>query len=422
MKKNVISVIFLLNFGFSLFASPAAINFKNISLDNKYVKLVDDFLSVFSSISYYDFQNKDKKTPEMKKAYTLYKYLIKKENKNYDEELLTLLTMRCLYNFDKVSFPEVEECFNEINKKYSENAEQNWIYGNFLVSTSKIVEGKKSLEKYMQLKNYYINQAFIDDYTYAQFMCATPLHAYYTLTNSMSISEEEIQNQQLLNMIKSNILESSSSEQYKAEDVWKVGKDEEGHFFISSTMLGVSLPIKGHWNVNYFPFSSKSAAMCQLAIKDFTLNNLPLGITIMTLIFPESMYNDAIEKALVKSLNIVKKESVEISKKDFTKYTYEDLSKYNDERKGSRGYLFTSKIIPNKFSGIRCEKPVDISSIINQKNSDNDDSESRFFRFSPSYKRLNEPVNVLILVDSCNAKIKETDILLEELFEKAIFE
>ena len=47
---------------------------------------------------------------------------------------------------------------------------------------------------------------------------------------------------------------------------------------------------------------------------------------------------------------------------------------------------------------------------------------AKYYAITPSQKRLQEPLIVLILVDSCNAFIEQTDQLLSELFSKAVFD
>ena len=117
--------------------------------------------------------------------------------------------------------------------------------------------------------------------------------------------------------------------------------------------------------------------------------------------------------------NIIKTETVKIDNKNFTKYTYEDLSKYNDDRQGALGYLYTAKIMPGATFGAKCEHDIDIASIM--KNSENN-SKEKFFKIEPAQKRLNEAVNIFILVDSCNVIASETQQLLDELFAKTVFE
>ena len=242
-----------------------------------------------------------------------------------------------------------------------------------------------------------------------------PFNALYSLTNGGTIPEEIIKNQQLLSMIKNNIKDSSSTENYELNQVWKISGEEEGYNFIYSTMLGISFPCKGNWSLNYNQFANGKPAMCIFNIDGFSLNDKPAGISLVMLIYPQSINSESAINKMLNSFKIIKKENAQIDKKSFVKYTYEDLEKYNDARKGSRGYIYTATINPGEWTGARCEHAVDFSTI-------NANEGSSFYAVSPSQNRLQEPVTVFMLVDSCNALIEQTDQLLNELFSKAKFD
>lgn len=402
-----------------LFASPAAINFENLpKKDEKFTEIMTNFLNVFPSIANSDLMNKDKHTAELQIANELYDYLNNKKKLNYDEQLTKLLAMRCLYNFDYVTYEEVENEYKKINKKFSKNAEQHWIYGNFLTTTGKCVDGKSELEKYLDMKNNQIGSFFLQDYAYTQFMCNMPLNAYYTITNGQNIPEENIQNQQLLNIIKNQLKDSSSSVQYENNQVWKLIKKDDEYIDIYSTMLGVSIPCKNNWNLRITPFSSTSPAMCYFIPNDFKLNDKNLSIAVVMFLYPKSIYSEDVKQNYINSNPIINQENVKIDKTEFEKYTYEDLYKYNDERKGARGYYYFGTINPSQFSGARCEHPFNMQETLIKQEGGN----TSYYAIAPTQKHLQEPIHVVILVDSCNAVAEETIQLLDDIFSKTIME
>ena len=416
MKRFLLSVFLVLSVIFTAAASPAAINFDNLPNDDKFQALFLDFGNAYYSISYSDFNNKDAKKDDLKAANALYSYLKKKKKANYDERLLKLLAGRCLYNYDEVKFSDVEKDFNSLEKVFPENAEHHWIYGNFLVSAGKTLDGKNELEKYMEMKDYYINSFFIENLAYAQHMCDMPFNAYYSLTNGGSIPEENIEDQELLGIIKNHIKESSSKEKYETKDVWRISQEEEGYYYLYSTMLGISFPVKGSWNLSYSEFSEENPAICMMKVDGFTLNGQDGSISLLMLAYPQSLNPSVSKDKLINSFIITKKETEEINKKTFEKYTFEDLSKYNDARKGSHGYIYAATIEPGKWAAVKCEHALDLSQLKGNP------GEVGYYAISPSQNRLQEPVTVVILVDSCNAFIEQTDELLKELFSKAIFD
>ena len=76
--------------------------------------------------------------------------------------------------------------------------------------------------------------------------------------------------------------------------------------------------------------------------------------------------------------------------------------------------VYTAKIVPEQYSGIRCEHETDYSQRMS--------GQTKYYAAAPAQKRLNEPVEIILLVDSCTALSNETDKLLEEFFSKSVFE
>ncbi|MBO4319333.1 MAG: hypothetical protein J5857_02570 [Treponema sp.] len=422
MKKLImIFCIALLNV-FAAMATPAAINFDNLPDDSKLSQLLVDFGNAYPAIKNPDLQNKDKKASQLKSAKNLYNYLKKKKKANYDEKLFQLLAARCLYNFDQIKSSEITKLFSDIDSAYPEKAEHHWIYGNYLTSACKTIEGNNELEKYMEMKDYYISEAFIQDYAYCQFMCNTPFNAYYTLTNGGSIPEENVKDQELLRIVKNQIKESSSKEKYDANTVWHISDMEDGWHYVYSTMLGISFPCKPKWNLQLNEFSENSPAICLLGPNDFSINGHSVGISVLIMAYPESIYTSKEKDRLMAKLKTTKTEKQEISGKTFTKYTFEDPTSYTDFRNGQIGYLYEATINPGKLSTVKCEHPADLASRAGNSSENKSEGNQTFYAIKPSQNRIQEPMRIFILVDSCNALKDETDQLLEELFSKAVFD
>ena len=422
MKKLILLLSVFLIILTHLSANPAALNFDNLANDEKFESLLLDFLDAYPYIKFSDYQNKESHNEQIENTEKLYNFLENKKNLNYDEKLLQFLCARCLYNFDLLSYEEVFSLFTKIDFDYPNNAYHHWIYGNFLASVgSEANKGLKELEKYMHIKDYYVNEAFLEDYAYCQVLCGLRLNAYFTITNGKSILEENVRNQSLLKIIKDNILESSSKENYDANVVWKLSNLEEDYNYVYSTMLGVSFPCKGNWYLKFDSFKENSPAMCIISPNDFKIEEDIVTISILLLVYPQSLYATEKKDKLLNSFKILNTENVEISNHTFEKYTYENLEQYNDKRNGSRGYIYYGKIDGDKYSGANCEHAIDWFEVLKNSNEESSGSQ-KFFKITKSQKRLSEPIHFFILVDSCNALIDETDDLLEKLFSRAIFE
>ncbi|MBR1912311.1 MAG: hypothetical protein IJ828_08155 [Treponema sp.] len=420
MKKILFSLIILMAACIAkIAASPAAVNVSNLPKDEKFKELMIDFDSAYESIRLPDVSatKSEAKEKELASASRLHDFLCKQKKANYDMQVLNLLVMRCLYNYDRVGTSEMEKEFSRINKKFPKMTAHHWVYGNYLITAGKTVDGKLELERYLEMNNYMANNLFISDYAYAQLMCNMPLNAYYTITNGGNIAEEDVEDVQLLNLIKNFIRESSSTETYKSNQVWTFARENGNFNYVYSTMLGISISCKDEWNIKVQPFTSQNPASCLIMPNELSLNGIKVGISILLLAYPESMYEDKIKQQYIDMFNITKQTKTKINNEDFEKYEFEDLSRYNDARKGAKGYLYIAKIIPQKFSGAMCEHEKDLSMIKNV----NDSGNSSYSRFTPVQDRLNEPVNIIIFVDSCNALAKQTDKLIDDIFSASVF-
>ena len=422
MKKIFVICLLLVIIYGNVLASPAALNFDNLEGDTTFEELILAFGNAFNAISYCDIQNKAEKLDELETAKNLLAYLDNKAQNqplNYDEEILSLLVMRCLYNFDEMPSLKIENLFLSLNEKYPDKAEHHWIYGNFVASMGNAIKAKTELETYMKMKNYYINHFFISDYSYVQYLCGMPLNAYYTITNGGNIPENEVNDQQKLFLIKNTIKEPSLENQYSGNEVWRFSGKEDDFYYLYSTMLGISFPVKGDWNVQTGGLDDNKAIISMISISDFQLNGSPLGISLLIMAYPESIYSETVKEKLLSGFPIINTENIKIDNKDFTKYTYENLEQYNDARNGARGYIFTGKIDLQGFDGARVEHEIDLYSLMqNRENKSN----PTYYAFPPTYKRIDEPMNYIILVDSCNVIAEETQDLINELFEKVRFD
>ena len=419
--KKVFVFFMLIAVLWGISATPYAINWGNIQLNEEYEQNLLDFMNIYPSISYCDILNKETKNVELDIAHKLLEYLQSQPSINYDEEVLKLFVMRCLYNYDEVSSKQMEEVFFSICERYGDKAEHHWVYGNYLVSAGKSVDGKTQLETYMEKKEYYINLYFLENYAYSQLMCGMPLTAYYTITNGNMILEDDVPNQQLLTMIKNSINESSVDEDYSYEILWRISQEEGDFRHIYSTILGFSFPVKGHWGLSLHSFTKTSPAMLIASPKDFMLNGSPLGISILVMAFPESVNSDNTANTFL-SLPIISKETIEIDGVEFEKYVYENLSSYNDARNGARGYIFIGTVEPGKNSGARVEHEIDLSKISINSDEGSEGSNVAYYSLPPAYKRINESVKYFFLIDSCNAIAEETEQLIDELFEMVRFD
>jgi len=416
--KKIYALILIVSIAVSgVFSNPYAIDYSKLPQDEECMQLVDDFLSSYNYICQYSFDHLEDYKNYFLTAETLYNYLCKIKKPNYDEELLKLLTLRCIYNSDQVQFKDVEKLFKKINKKYSKNAEHHWIYGNFLVTCGRAESGQEELNTYLKMKDYYVSQYWMSDYAYSLTISFQYLKAYYALTNGGQIDEADV-DPWILRIIKENIEESSLDKEYTNEQVWRLSGEKDGYYYLYSTALGVSFPVKGSWEISLQPISKEKPAFANITVDDFKIKNNPVNITVLLLFVPQSVdYNFSEEVIAFNSSSTRVEEDLVLANQNFKKITYENPDIYNDDRKGFRSFLYVADIVPEKFSGAKCEHPFYPAAKKSQSSNDS----VVYYSFPHTLTRLNEPVRVYVLVDSCAALSKETDKLMEDLFAHAVF-
>ena len=73
-------------------------------------------------------------------------------------------------------------------------------------------------------------------------------------------------------------------------------------------MLGISVPVKGEWGLRLDSFTKEHPAFCIVTPNDLTLGGKPISISIILMVYPESLYSESVKQKQLNSLPITKKE------------------------------------------------------------------------------------------------------------------
>lgn len=398
MKKIfLVAMLVLISVG-SAFASPAAINFDEVILEDEERKaLVVDFLNSYDAVSYYEIDGEAKKQDELNKTKALYEHLKKIKKPTCDQELLELLTLRCLYNYDWVSAKDVVKKYEAITKKYKKNAEVHWIYANFLTYSTKQIDALDEFELYLELNDNMANEYFMKDYAYCQLVCGMPLSAYYTLTNGFTIDEKKIEAKGLLKLIKDNIKKSDYKKVYKPEEVWKISNFGENKAFIFSTMLGMSIPVTSKTILGkHTAFDKEEGAILVIAPEPLTMNKKKEQMTFIIYVYPKKLYKEDQVDISIDNFPVYESQEKTIGKIDYKVYLYGDGE--------SKGYIYTCKVKPEKISGVAVEHPC--------RGEAKTENGVTYYTMNKSYERLDDTLSIAILVlpkDAKAFKAKDAD-------------
>lgn len=418
MKKVLKSIIIALALSVmavtSAFGSPYAINFENISQSETLMEKLYAFADVWDSIRAWS----PEKYPEAcEKGKNLLSELNAIKKPTVDDQLLKLFTMRCLYNQDECSAEEIEKLYKTITKKNPSCAEVHWIYGNYLSSTYKTTEGLTEMEKYIEMRDSYINIMFLEDFAYSNLICGRHLNANYCFEQLAGFLNTKPTDFFYYYAVEQLVEKSSPKKTYTEEMVWNivpVYKDgKESHVRLNSTLVGMSLPVDSQWEIQTSDYSEKKSAIAFLRSNAYKVKGE--DVTFCTVVI--ASLDDATPESIKADLNIIKTEEKEYNGVKWTVYTYEDKNKYNDVRKGAKGYLYTATISPKENSGLKCETPINLEMLNKQK-----DQSPTYYLQKKVYTRLEAPITYSILVDSCNALSKETQKFIDDFMDRAIFE
>lgn len=419
MKKNIISFICLALAAYTLSANPMAINGANLPTDDKkFVQYSNQFLEYYDEINYW---HTDIKPEAVSATENLYSYLSQIKKPSYDTQLLKFLTMRCLYNADKVSAEEMEAAVTELNKKYPERAEHHWIYGNYWTTTTRSVNALDEYNEYLELSKGMVSVAFLQNYAYGEMLAGKRLTALHAVKAAARFGGYDIEEDSIYKTLKANILDYEAGTEIPKEKLWKlVPAKEDGMFYFDSTLLGVSLKVDGKWNLDYTGLKDKTPVTVMIRPDRFKYADKEIGISAVLIAFPKSMTPEYWMEFTLYAVaqNVVNEEKKMIGNNEFTVTTYEDLNKYNDFRRGSRGYVYTATITPKEDSGARCEHAIDLSKALNKDSA----QQIRYYKLEPTYNRIQDPVNIILLVDSCNAIAEETQSWIDSFLENVVFE
>ncbi|MCQ2593068.1 MAG: hypothetical protein MJ188_09835 [Treponema sp.] len=417
MKKCFISVVISTLLFSGLFASTWAINGSCLpSNDEKFAEYSNQFLYYFNEIRSWH----PNILPEASVATeNLHTYLTTLKNPNYDTQLLQLLTMRCLYNVDKVSANQITDFVNKLNAEFPDRAEHHWIYANFWTTTTHSSDAIDEYNKYLELTDGLVNTEFLQNYAYANMLAGKKLTAIHAIKAAANFGGYNLEDDPLYKNLNENIISYEPGTNLPKEKLWKMTyANEEGKYFFDSTLIGISMKVNGTWNINFSGLENNSPATVLIHPDAFKYKNNDISLSLLLIAYPQTITPANWMENTLSKFKIIKKETKSIKDNDFTVYTYEDLDKYNDFRKGSRGYIYSATILPTENSGTRCEHIIDLSKIRNK----DDAQKMQYYQMAETYSRIPEPINIMILVDSCNAISNETQQWINDFMNNAIFE
>lgn len=423
MKKFILLLCSLFVVGSLSFASPAALNFSNLSEERLPMDQYLMFINYYEVLKYPGMQIDEEFEKVLVNTEKFNESLKKLKKPNYDESLLRLIVLRCLYNYDRVTAKDVEDFYNALNKKYKNKAEHHWVYGNYLGTTFSNLKAMKEMQTYMEMVDYSVNPFFMSDMAYISLLSGCPISALDELTIGGQIPPEEMVYPNLYATIMDQIKTANPKKTYSGEEIWKMGcrLSNPDELRLYSTMLGVSLPVTSDWTIKTYGYSN-DVAIVLLTPPAFKVKKEEVSIQILVTLTRKTAANKNSNEKVINGLTnpVLLDEKPEVRSLIFDVYKAENPEVYNDDvRKGSVNYVYVGTTDHQDNNGYSVEYPIDMEKM---NSGLNDNNTTSYFHQSPAYLRFDDEFDVVIFVDSCKAVEKQTQELMKEFLSHVIFE
>lgn len=399
-------------------ANPAAIDFKNVTGDEKLTEKIWNFGNYYPQMQFYTGRVSEE---AISSGIELKAEIEKIKKPGYDVQLLKLLVLRCLYNADKATYKEIDGLFTSLNKKFKKRSEHHWIYANFLITTMDNARAFDEAMKYCEMNDGCVSVDYMYDFAYIMIANGLRHRAMDLLKTAASLQEKDVSEMPYYDLLSKTFENPDLSKSYAVNDVWYLNpsKNKQGNYHFDSSMLGISIALKPTWNFKATGYEPDGVACFYLKPDLVKTKFGDISYSLVLTAIPES---SKIEKSkfiesMITKTGAVKKESKAYHDVNWDYYEYENLETYNDARNGSKGYILTATIQPSENSGFGCEHIVDMK----QLNETNQAEEAtKYLNLGKTYTRLQKPIEIMILVDGCNLIDKEVQAFLEDFMSKKL--
>ena len=435
--KKVLSILTIL-FGLciSLFAQSEAVKISKLPKKGDFLSDYNKFLeNEYYSDHWTPNWNYDKPKESVAlelKAFDLTLSSLKKTQKNYDTNLLSLIVKTYLYNLDEIDYQEVVDFANKLKTKYPKEYRTWWILGNFYTSSNptnltqeydtavKMRGGLETIDDY--------SAAFLYNYVYGCIMNKTLAHGRYALSLLCELEDTEPQNYFFYNLLYPEEAYVDINQTIPSNQMWKVTSpysiDDTPYYFFYNTLLGTGFTISGDSYMQLTELSDKTAVI-SFTSPSFNINSeSSTTTTALYLILPdadEQLVNEYVLNDMIMSkeytIDSINQTTLNDTQIPMTLYTFSNSEIYNDEKNGMKGLFAVFTIPYNEFSGLNLEQPVDYDKLKYQEG-----NQIKYYSVSADLLRYEGPISFVVLLDACNAIFEPASEWFYNLLGSFIFE
>lgn len=402
-----------------IYANLSAINFSTLPQDAIFQNKFKGFLNIVNYINHFstEWNYPVSKAETLSIAIDFESEINKQKEISYDLNILHLIVMRYLYNIDAEGYSnKIEMKVNQLKTSYPNEYRTYWIYGNYLISSAQPIKGIAEfsyvINKIKDMNK--LHPAFLEDYAYAcllSFMYKNGIMALETAAQlrNINISEYWMQKHFTSMLVKPDI-----DTNYDKKITWNLQKKND-QFMLFSHILGIAIPVEGNWNLNFSGLNDQKSYVSISPQRITAATGIDIAISVVYQFSIEDISYTDFQNNILKQLPITNKEEKSVNGIIYTVYTYEDPTTYI-EMGGSKGYCITTEMNPSDQSNLNIEFPYEIG--INNI----EEGSVSYYALRNGFDRIEKPVRMSILLDSCNDVFNESSDFFWKLISETILE
>jgi hypothetical protein len=347
-----------------------------------------------------------------------HKDIVRINTKNdYELNLLNAVLMTYLYNLDEIDYyEEIVITLEKMKIDFPNEFRTYWLYGNFMISAAKPLIGYNQYKLILNLYSDNLNSYTIDflyDYAYACIMVQMPNSAMKIYELAAKNGGTPLASNRFYKSIEKGFKDAIIGNIYADKDVWEIIKSND-IYYLRSRMFGSLFPLMETWAVRMTGLNNNNKSFCAINPDQLiSKNNNSIGITILIEFDLNNQPYDDFLKEKHNIYPVVEQTKKTIGNHKYDIIIYEDKTKYRNMG-GARGYYIATCVEYKNKSNSSIEIPIEFN------NTSKDGL--NYYPLMNYFNRINQSINIGILLDSSNEIFNEASDFIFEYLEDIIIE
>lgn len=354
--------------------------------------------------------SKDSLIKELKNCYETFSKL---EYNSIEINLLLGDIAHYLYNLDQSSYNEKAiNYYMAAEKNDSTDYRAYWFLANHFCMSNQM---NLSIENYFKAKKILPEvepPEFWEQFAFAAALSNMNSNSIYAMSRVREITGRPGDFEKQMGVsIEGRLKEGNPDLKYLKNDIWYAVKGDQYSFI--GRPLGIMVKIDSTWQINPLDYDNHVTALVLMPPRIKSKSGKEIGITIAILARVVTSNDNLNELIQNMTAQFPEKKKISFSNKydKIVSYDLKNKNTYKD-RGGARGIIlgFQRSCPPNP--GLILERPISLTADKKQVAS--------YFRFNTSLNRFKQPIQYVIMLDTCEEIYQESVQLLKDWFEKQL--